>query len=62
MCFRFGEGAFEQSGIDANLVLAVSSADPRIVQPSRKMSLRDFQQALANTLHSWAVIEEEHRT
>ena len=59
MCFQFGEGEFSDSSINSHLILRPNSATHGTVQPSRSMSLADFQQALADTRNSWTVIDEE---
>lgn len=55
--FRLGDGAFARAPVGVDLELWPDSEKHGVLQPSRRMALRHFQQALGETQSSWAVEE-----
>jgi hypothetical protein len=58
MCWRYGSGGFETSPLTDDVSLAVDSPSHGVVEPSSKMSLARYEQALAATAPDWTVDEE----
>lgn len=56
-CWRFGEGVFESAALDASLKLRVDHLPHGLVEPTRVMPLRVFEDALGATQKLWTVDE-----
>ena len=61
-CWRLGSGAFNNSMVSSKLNLRVDSRIHGVVEPSREMSLSDFQDALAQTRQQWTIDPETVRS
>jgi hypothetical protein len=58
-CYRMGEGPFEDGPIPPDLKFEVDKTEDHhgFYQPSRLMTLPDFQKCLANTHNQWMFVE-----
>jgi hypothetical protein len=56
-CWRMGDGPFADANISDRLVLRVDSSDHGVIEPAYRMSLDEYQQALAATQDDWVAVE-----
>lgn len=57
VCWRWGEGEFQDDSISSLLVLRVDAPGHGLVEPVRVVSLADYRSALADTRSDWSVDE-----
>src|SRR5487761_1073089 len=56
-CWRMGDGPFADGKISDRLAFRVNSIDHGMIEPSYRMPLAEYQQALADTQDDWIAIE-----
>lgn len=56
-CWRMGDGPFEDSPVTAGLLLRVEPSTHGLVEPVQRVSLSQYQAALADTRDHWVVDE-----
>jgi hypothetical protein len=60
-CWRLGEGEFLAGAIAADLVLRPDPEQPEkhgFIEPERKMTVKEYEDAIAATRPSWKIWEE----